>query len=118
MKKAGLKGIAEIFSVDFNDVLDTHKYLMKGTWFKIMFGLIKKIFIGLVTDIASASNYAKCVLSINEKCMTRPTLINLHLKEYGQEFHYYPFAVKLDRCVGSCNPLNDYLIKHVFQIKQ
>ena len=31
MKKAGLKGIAEIFSVDFNDVLDTHKYLMKGT---------------------------------------------------------------------------------------
>ena len=91
---------------------------MKGTWFKIMFGLIKKIFIGLVTDIASASNYAKCVLSINEKCMTRPTLINLHLREYGQEFHYSPFAVKLDRCVGSCNPLNDYLIKHVFQIKQ
>ena len=23
------------------------------------------------------------------------------------EFHYYPFAVKLDRCVGSCNTLND-----------
>ena len=22
-------------------------------------------------------------------------------------FHYYPFAVKLDRCVGSCNTLND-----------
>ena len=25
----------------------------------------------------------------------------------SQEFHYYPFAVKLDRCVGSCNTLND-----------
>ena len=24
-----------------------------------------------------------------------------------QEFHYYPFAVQLDRCVGSCNTLND-----------
>ena len=24
-----------------------------------------------------------------------------------QEFHYYPFAVKLDRCVASCNNLND-----------
>ena len=39
--------------------------------------------------------------------MIQPTLINLHLNEYSQEFHYYPFAVKLDRCVESCNTLND-----------
>ena len=39
--------------------------------------------------------------------MTQPTLINLHPNEYSQEFHYYPFAIKLDRCVGSCNTLND-----------
>ena len=26
---------------------------------------------------------------------------------YCQEFHYYLFAVKLDRCAGSCNTLND-----------
>ena len=39
--------------------------------------------------------------------MTQPTFINLHPNEYGQEFHYYPFAVQLDRCVGSCNTLND-----------
>ena len=26
---------------------------------------------------------------------------------YNQEFHYYPRAVKLDRCVGNCNTLND-----------
>ena len=43
----------------------------------------------------------------NQKCMTQPTLINLHRTEYSQEFRYYPFAVKLDRCVGSCNILND-----------
>ena len=36
-----------------------------------------------------------------------PTLINLHPNEYSQEFHYYSFAVKLDRCVGSFNTLND-----------
>ena len=35
------------------------------------------------------------------------TLINLHHNEYSQEFHHYPSAVKLDRCVGSCNTLND-----------
>ena len=39
--------------------------------------------------------------------MIQPTLINLHPNEYSQEFHYYPFAVKLDRCVRSCNTLND-----------
>ena len=42
-----------------------------------------------------------CVLS-NQKCMTLPTSINLHPNEYSHEFHYDPFAVKLDRCVGSC----------------
>ena len=39
--------------------------------------------------------------------MIQPTLTNSHPNEYGQEFHYYPFAVKLDRCDGSCNILND-----------
>ena len=38
--------------------------------------------------------------------MIQPTLINLHPNEYSQESQYYPFAVKLDRCVGSCNTLN------------
>ena len=39
--------------------------------------------------------------------MTQSTLIDLHHIEYSQEFHYYPFAVKLYRCVRSCNTLND-----------
>ena len=50
--------------------------------------------------------------------MTQLTLINIHLNEYSQEFQYFPFAAKLDRCVGSCNTLNDHLIKYEFQIKQ
>ena len=37
----------------------------------------------------------------------RATFINLQPNEYSQEFYYYPFAIKLDRCVGSCNTLND-----------
>ena len=36
----------------------------------------------------------------------QPILINLHSNEYSQEFHYCPFAVKLGRCIGSCNTLN------------
>ena len=34
--------------------------------------------------------------------MIQLTLINLDPIEYSQEFWYHPFAVKLDRCVGSC----------------
>ena len=29
---------------------------------------------------------------------------NLHPNEW---FHYYQFAIKLNRCVGSCNTIND-----------
>ena len=42
----------------------------------------------------------------NQKCMIQPTLINVHPNEYSQEFHYYPYVVKSDRRVGSCNTLN------------
>ena len=37
----------------------------------------------------------------------KPILIPLHPNECSQELYYYPFAVKLDKCVGSCNTLND-----------
>ena len=43
----------------------------------------------------------------NQKCKIQPTLINLYPNEYSHEYHYYPFAVKLDRCVDSCNTPND-----------
>ena len=62
-----------------------------------MFELIRKIFIGLLTGIVSVSNHRKCVSLVNQKCMIQSTPINLHPNEYSQEFHYYPFAVKLDR---------------------
>ena len=43
-----------------------------------MFAFIKKVFIGLLNDIASASNHTECIPLSNQKCMTQPTLINLH----------------------------------------
>ena len=72
-----------------------------------MFESIKKILIILLTGLVNGSNHTKCVSLSNQKCMIQPTLINLHPNEYSQEFHYYPFSVKLDRCVKSCNTLND-----------
>ena len=72
-----------------------------------MFGIIKKMFIVVLSNIVNESNHTKCMSLSNQKCMTLPTHTNLQPNEYSQEFNYYPFAVKLDRCVGSCNDLND-----------
>ena len=71
-----------------------------------MFGIIKKIFIIVLFSIVNASNHTKYVSLSNQKCEIQPNLINLHPKEFSQKFHY-PFAIKLDRCVRSCNTLND-----------
>ena len=78
-----------------------------------MFEIITKVFMGLLISIVNVSNHTKCVLLSNQKCMSAPNLINLHHNEYNQELHYYPFAVKLDKCTGSCNVLN-YLSDRVF----
>ena len=102
MKKTGLTGVVNFNPFD-NNILDIHKYLMKRTWSKIMFGLIKRIFIGLLSSRVNASNHTKCVSLSNQKCEIQTTVINLHLNEYSQEFHYYPFSVQLARCFGSCN---------------
>ena len=40
--------------------------------------LIKKTYFGLLTGLVNGSNHTKCVLLSNQKCMTQPTLINLH----------------------------------------
>ena len=72
-----------------------------------MLGLIKKMFIVLLTSIINASNQRKCVSLNNQQCLIQPTLIYLHPKEYSQGLCYYQFAVNLDRCVGSCNTPND-----------
>ena len=72
-----------------------------------MFGLIKRTFIRLLSNIVKASNHTKCVFLNNQKCMIQTTLINLHPSKYSQEFHYYQFSIELDRCVGKCNTLND-----------
>ena len=69
--------------------------------------LLKRIYFISLHFISNDSNHANCVSLSKQKCMIQPTLINLHPNEYSQEFHYYPFAVNLDRCVETCNILND-----------
>ena len=81
----------------------------------MIFKIIKKMFIELLTglvnelltDLVNGCDHKKCVSLGIQRCETQPTLIDLHPNKYSQEFHYYLFSVKLDRCVGGCNTLND-----------
>ena len=82
-----------------------------------MFRLIKTIFMVLLISIVNASNHTKYVLLSYQKCMVQPALTNLHPNEYSQEIHCYPFSVKLYRCVGSFNTLNDLSNKVCFPNK-
>ena len=60
-KKTELNGRVYDIFVDIN-IINIHKNLMKKAQRKKMFGLIKKIFIGLLTGTVNASNHKKCVL--------------------------------------------------------
>ena len=73
-----------------------------------MFRLIKKkLFFWLFASIVSASNLTKCTSLNNEQCMIQPTLNNLYPYEFSQGLRYYPYAVNFNRCMESCNTLND-----------
>ena len=72
-----------------------------------MFRIIQKMFFVSLASIVNASNHTKCVSLSNQNCKIQPTLINLHPNELKEQLHHYPFAVKLDKCVGSYNTLND-----------
>ena len=73
---------------------------------------------GLLISVVNASNHSKCVSLSNQKCKVQSTLSNLHSNEYSQEFHYYSFTVKLDKCLEVVILSTTYLIKYVFQMKQ
>ena len=56
-------------------------------------------------------------MDLIKKCEIQATLISLYPNGYSQELNYYLFAVKLDKCVGSCNTLNDLCNKVCVSIK-
>ena len=56
----------------------------------IVFGFIKKMFIGLLSfsepfSMVNVSNHTKCISLSNQPFMTIPTLVDLNLDEYN---HY------------------------------
>ena len=45
----------------------------------------------------------KCVSMNNQECQVRPEIININ----SNEPLFYPYSVKISKCSGSCNKIND-----------
>ena len=49
----------------------------------------------------------ECISVINEKCMSRPKIINLNKDEPV----FYSLSIKVNKCSGDCNNINDPMVK-------
>ena len=49
----------------------------------------------------------ECVLEVNQKCMSRPNIIDVNKNESV----FYPYSIKVNKCSGSCNNINDPFAK-------
>ena len=56
------------------------------------------------------TNSLKCYSLDNQECKIRPEIINVNNKEPI----FYPYKIKMNRCVGSCNTIDDPYSKTCF----
>ena len=71
-----------------------------------MFGIIKKCFFTTMMFfgcIVLSVNPLKCFSMNNQECRIRPEIININ----SDEPSFYPYRVKINKCSGSCNNIND-----------
>ena len=80
-----------------------HKYLM-GKY--KMFQFIKKIFfIGLtvLSDFTNTTSSLSCISIKNQECEIRSQVVNIN----SNNPIFYPFSIKISKCSGNCNNIND-----------
>ena len=71
-----------------------------------MFGFIKKVFIATITFFnfnPSNVNSLECISTNNQECKTRPKIIYVNSNEHV----FCPYSIKINKCSGSCNNIND-----------
>ena len=72
----------------------------------MIFGFIKKCFFTAMTYFnfnLSNVNSLECVSMNNQECKIRTEIINLNTNEPM----FYPYNIKINKCKGSCNKIND-----------
>ena len=67
------------------------------------------LLINLVINFFSSLkvNSLECMSMINQKCMSRPKIIDVNANEPV----FYPYSIKVNKCSGSCSNINDRYAK-------
>ena len=69
-----------------------------------IFSFVKKVFILGLTVLSNSITCALNYVSLNnQECKVRPTFVNVS----SNNSIFYPFSVKINRCSGNCNSIND-----------
>ena len=68
-----------------------------------IFSFVKKVFVLGLTVLLNFTNALKCISMKNQECKVRPEIINAN----SNNPIFYPFIVKINRCSGNCNNVND-----------
>ena len=71
-----------------------------------MFRFVKQVFIAAMTFFdfnPSNVNSLQCILAENQGCKTRPEIIKVN----SNEAVFYPYSIKVNKCSGICNNIND-----------
>ena len=78
-----------------------------------MFRFVKQIFVSAMMFFGcnlSSVNPLECVWINNQECKVRPEIVNINSNEPIS----YPFSIKISKCNGSCNNINDSMQNCVF----
>ena len=69
-----------------------------------MFGFVEKAFAAIVAFLnLSCVNSLECVSMNNQEFKARLKIIDIN----NNEPVFYPFSIKVNKCSGSCNNIND-----------
>ena len=75
-----------------------------------MFRFVKKVFavtMSFFSEIIFSCNVLKYVSMNNQECKIIPEIININ----SNEPLFYPYSIKIEKCSGSCNNINDAYAK-------
>ena len=69
-----------------------------------VFSFVKKVLVlGLTVLSNSITGALNCVSINNQKCRVRPKMVDIN----SNSPMFYPFSIKVNRCSGNCNSIND-----------
>ena len=64
---------------------------------------VKKGFVTGLTVLSNITNALGCLSMKNQECKIRPEIVSIN----SNNSIFYPFSVKVNKCRGNCNNIND-----------